>query len=101
MNREAHDGSPSIPARRQRARHDDAVLSAEVRRLVRVLRAYGPLQRASLAHISHAERWREGTFDRAVTAAIRGGLARELPLDFIAADRPGRSRVGPSRSSET
>ena len=100
MNRESNDERPTKPARRRASRHDDAVLSAEVRRLVRVLRSYGPLQRASLARISNAERWREGSFDRAVTEAIREGQVRELPFDFIAPDRPGAPRIGPSRSNE-
>jgi hypothetical protein len=101
MHRESNDERPPTPARRRRtSRHDDAVLSAEVRRLVRVLRAYGPLQRASLARISHAERWREGSLDRAVTEAIRDGQARELPFDFLATDQPGAARSSPSRSSE-
>ena len=100
MNRASNVERPSTQARRQRAsRHDDAVLSAEVRRLVRVLRAFGPLQRASLARISHADRWHEGSFDRAVAEAIRDGQARELPFDFIAID-PGAAPSGPSRSSE-
>ena len=101
MNPESNVEQPATQARRQRAtRHDDAVLSAEVRKLVRVLRAFGPLRRASLARISHADRWHEGSFDRAVSEAVRHGQARELPFDFLASDQPGAAPSGPSRSSE-
>lgn len=74
--------------RRRRKRHDAAIHSAEVRRLVRVLRALGPLPRASLGRISRARRWREGCFDVAVSQGIRSGQLRQLPFDFLAANQP-------------
>lgn len=100
IDREPDGTEPSTPARPRRAsRHDDAVLSAEVRRLVRALRTYGPLQRASLTEFSGAERGREGSFDRAVAEALREGQPRALPFDLIAADRPGAVQPGRSGSS--
>jgi hypothetical protein len=99
MNRESNiQTRPAQTGRRRASRHDQAVLSAEVRRMVRVLRSFGPLPRASLARISQAERWREGSFDHAVKAAIRDGQARELPFDCLAAGRP-RGDAGPSGPS--
>lgn len=72
MNQERNEQALPAQARPRRAsRHDNAVLSAEVARLARVLRA-GAIQRASLRRISHAERERERSLDRAVTHAIRG-----------------------------
>jgi hypothetical protein len=76
-------------------RHDEAIHSAEVRRLVRLLRALGPLPRASLARISHARRWRKGCFDVAVSKGIRQGKLRQLPFDFLAASESSPRRADP------
>jgi hypothetical protein len=78
---------------RRENRHDQAVLSSEVRRLVGVLRTGGPRQRASLQQISHAEQWREGSFDRALTDAIRAGKARARH-NLLAASRPSGGQTG-------
>jgi hypothetical protein len=77
-------------------RHDQAVLSAEVRRLVRVLRAVQPHQRASRMWISQTERQRKGSFDWAVTEAIRDEKAREPSQNFLAAGHRGAERTKPS-----
>jgi len=73
MNPESNSPRRSSSGRRRETRQDAAALSAEIRRLSGVPRALGPRPCASLARISHAERWREGSFQRAVTEAIRGG----------------------------
>jgi hypothetical protein len=84
---------------RRKSRHDQAVLSAEVRRLIGVQRAAGPCPHASATQISDAERWHEGSFDRAVTESTRGEKVRELPQDFLAESRPGAGRTGRSGPS--
>jgi hypothetical protein len=97
-----------VPPAAWRARHRDAVLSAEIRRLVRLTRAVGPLSRPQLARLAHAERWREGGFEAAVESAIASGELRPLAFGYLAvprlddeaerisrrrsAARPGRSR---------
>jgi hypothetical protein len=87
MKQQAKTQTGSAQAwRRRRKRRDEAIQSAEVRRLVRVLRALGPLPRASLARISRANRWREGCFDVAVSKGVRSGQLRRLPFDFLAAN---------------
>jgi len=75
-----------------------AVLAAETRHLVRVVRALGPLPRATLARAAGSAHWREGGFDAAVREGIRQGQLRELPFDFITLpppepNEPDRRRV--------
>lgn len=52
---------------RVRARHARAVIQAEIRRLSR--------------DQAGAERWREGSFEEAVAAAVRAGAIEKLPGD--------------------
>lgn len=92
MNQELNQEAVLAQARLRRAiRYDNAVLSAEVARLVRVLRA-GSIQRRSLPRISPAERGRERSFDRAVTQAIRARTTRALPGESLAPGRPAGAR---------
>ncbi|MGH2849559.1 MAG: hypothetical protein ACRDLP_02985 [Solirubrobacteraceae bacterium] len=63
------------------------MLAAEIRRLVRLTRALGPLSRSQLARLAHAERWREGGFEAAVETAIATGELRSLAFDYVAAPR--------------
>jgi hypothetical protein len=63
-------------------RHRAAVTDAEVRRLVRALHAYGALRRSSLAREVGAVSWRDGGFDRSLSAAVRTGRVQRLPFDF-------------------
>ena len=65
-----------------------AVLAAEVRHLVGVLRDLGPLPRATLARAAGSAHWREGTFDAAVREGVRQGQLKELPFDFVTLPPP-------------
>jgi hypothetical protein len=93
MSGETNDQRTSASAwRLQQLRHQEAIRSAEVARLVHALNSFGPLPRASLPRMSHAERWRAGSFEAAVGEAIRQGKLRELPSDFLAANGPRTRR---------
>jgi len=63
------------------------IVAAETRRLQRQLLAFGPMHRDRLAHTCGAERWREGSFEEAVTEGVRTGLLRKLPLGWLTAER--------------
>jgi hypothetical protein len=77
--------SETVQGRTARARHHDAVLAAEVRRLARALRTVGPMPRPALARATGCDHWREGNFEAALEAGLRSGRLRELPLGFVAA----------------
>lgn len=62
--------------------HDEAVLRAEVKRLVHALAPYGVLQRDVLRREAGASNWHEPGFDRALDAAVRQGQIEALPLGF-------------------
>lgn len=66
-------------------RHRATVVTAEVRRLERTLRAIGPMPRQKLAQTCASGRWHEGTFEEALRAGIASGRLRELPLDWVEA----------------
>ena len=67
--------------------HRDAVIHAEFTRLVRLLRAYGPLPRETLARLDRP-RGRDVSFRQALRAGVDAGEIRELGLGFYeAADR--------------
>jgi hypothetical protein len=63
-------------------RHDEAVLHAEIRRLVRALSPYGVLSRDALSREVVARNWHEPWFERALEAAIEQGEIVALPLGF-------------------
>jgi hypothetical protein len=69
----------------------DVVVDAELKRLVRELRAFGPLKRSTLARRSHATTWHGSAFGEAVSAGVASGRLRLLPFDFIAASAEGSS----------
>ena len=63
-------------------RHHQAVLQAEVRRL---LHAIGPgrvLSRDRLSQFTHAERWPDGGLDAALRAAVDEGVLEPLPFGY-------------------
>jgi hypothetical protein len=62
--------------------HDDAVLQAEVRRLVHALCPFGVLRRDALKREACSASWHEGGFERALEAAIRAGRIERLPFEF-------------------
>jgi hypothetical protein len=62
--------------------HEQAVLRAEVQRLVTALSPYGVLSRDALRREAGALHWHEPLFDRALETAVAGGQIAELPLGF-------------------
>jgi len=64
------------------SRHEEAVVRAEIRRLVRALSPYGVLSREALSREAGAGRWHETRFERALDAAVEQGEIVALPLGF-------------------
>lgn len=60
-----------------------ACVTAETRKLERSLRAIGPMPRSMLARVTHADTWREGSFEEAVREGLRDGRLTELPLGWL------------------
>jgi hypothetical protein len=81
------------------ARHHNAVLQAEVRRLARTLNQYRILHRDTLERACGAEKWHEGGFDSALHEAIKAGALEPLPGGFYraaeAAHRDGAESAQP------
>jgi hypothetical protein len=75
-----------IDSPRDRRRHD-ATIAAEIRKLERNLRELGPMPSERLATLTHAERWREGTFEEAVAVGVREGRLAWLPFHWLKAVR--------------
>jgi hypothetical protein len=71
-----------VPPTRRVARHDNAVIQAEVRRLARTIAPFGVLHRDSLRELAHAAHWNEGGFEAALSAAVREGVIDPLPGNF-------------------
>lgn len=69
-------------ASRRRARHDEAIIQAEVNRLARAIQPFGIMRRAALQKAAGAEHWHQGTFDTALAAATNAGVLTALPLGF-------------------
>jgi hypothetical protein len=65
-----------------RGRHEDAVLHAEARHIVRALAPFRVLHRDALEHVAGAERWQECSFERALAEAVRSGTIERLGEDF-------------------
>ncbi len=63
---------------------DEALLEAEVGRVMHALAPYGVLREDALARACGAGRWRAGQFESALAAAVRGGRVRRLPFGFYA-----------------
>jgi hypothetical protein len=74
---------------RDRRRHDAAV-AAEVRKLERSLREFGPMPRRRLADLAGADQWREGTFEEAVSEGVRQGRLQWMPFHWLKAVRGAR-----------
>ncbi|HTX13575.1 MAG TPA: hypothetical protein VME22_33465 [Solirubrobacteraceae bacterium] len=77
----------SAPGARHRtpgcdSRHDEAILRAEIKRLVRALSPYGVLSRDALGREVGADSWHEPRFERALDAAVKQGKIVALPLGF-------------------
>jgi hypothetical protein len=74
---------------RDRRRHDAAV-AAEIGKLERSLRELGPMPRERLADLAHADQWREGTFEEAVSEGVRQGRLEWMPFHWLKAVRGAR-----------
>jgi hypothetical protein len=74
-------------------RHHDAVVQAEVRRLLRAIGPYRVLSRDTLSHITHAERWSEGGLDGALRAAVEEGVLAPLPFGYYRDRTDGAHRT--------
>lgn len=64
-------------------RHEQAVTEAEIRHLQLALAPFGVLSRAALRERSGSALWHEGTFERALRAAVDRGILDELPGGFF------------------
>jgi len=71
---------------RDRRRHA-ATVEAEIRKLERNLLELGPMPRDRLADLAHADRWRDGTFEEAVSVGVRQGRLEWMPFQWLKATR--------------
>lgn len=67
------------------ARHDEAVIQAEARRLALALAPFGVLSRDALREEVNGSQWREGSFEQALNSAVRTGALERLAGDFYRA----------------
>jgi hypothetical protein len=58
---------------------------AEVRAVVRTLRSYGPLPKATLEELVGASHWREGCLSAVIKVAVAQGRVRALGEEFYEA----------------
>lgn len=83
LNRPQPDSRPQLPKQPSVSeRHDVAVVQAEARRLAHALRPFGVLRKDQLKVVARAASWHEGSFDRALRAAVEAGEIERLPFDF-------------------
>jgi hypothetical protein len=68
------------------ARHS-AILAAEVKRVERELRLYGPMPVSRLARLCGEAAWRDGTLEEVVREGIRQRRLKRLPLGWVASRR--------------
>jgi hypothetical protein len=64
------------------SRHERVVTEAEIRHLQLALAPFRVLSRTALKKCSGSALWHEGTFERALRAAVDRGVLEELPGDF-------------------
>lgn len=64
------------------SKHEDAVIQAEARHLVRTLAPYRILHRDALKQLAGTRRWHECSYERALAAAVRSGEIERLPEEF-------------------
>lgn len=69
--------------------HEQAVLAAEIKRIVRALRQLGVLHRDALGREVRAASWHEGTFERALAAAVSSGQVQRLAFEFYCVEDRG------------
>ena len=87
----APDAGKTGQLTRRLDRHDEAVLAAEVRRLVTELHTSGPLATTTLVRRCHTNHWREGTLDAAIREGTRQRRLPQLPFGYVDVprDEPG------------
>ena len=62
--------------------HGEAVIRAEIKRLVRALSRYRVLRSDALAREAGADVWHQAGFERALQAAVQAGEIEQLPFGF-------------------
>ncbi|HET9718625.1 MAG TPA: hypothetical protein VFP55_00955 [Solirubrobacteraceae bacterium] len=83
IRRTRQSEEPALLRRNRRlARHDSAIMQAEVRRLCRALAPYGILHHDMLREVADADAWHEGGFEAALSAAVSEGVVEPLPGNF-------------------
>jgi hypothetical protein len=75
--------------------HGEAVIHAEIKRLIRTLSRYRVLRGDALAREAGADVWQQEGFDRALQAAIQAGEIEQLPFGFYRL--PHRRRMNGTR----
>ena len=65
-----------------RDNHEDAVIQAEAKHLVRALAPYRVLHREALEQVAGAQRWHQCSFERALAEAVRSAAIERLPEEF-------------------
>jgi len=86
---EPHSHLHGIHSARDHRRHDAAV-AAEIDKLERSLRELGPMPCERLASLAHADQWREGSFEEAVSIGVRDGRLAWMPFNWLKAVRGAR-----------
>lgn len=76
----ARPGATKLNGRQRR--QQQAVIEAEVRRLIHAIRPFGVLGHAALARTAGAARWQTGQFDRALQAAVDQRRLERLPFGY-------------------
>jgi hypothetical protein len=89
MHQQPSHSHHGLQTPRDRRRHDASV-AAEIRKLERNLRELGPMPSERLATLTHADRWREGTFEEAVAVGVREGRLAWMPFGWLKAVRGAR-----------
>ena len=86
---EPHSHHNGIHGPRDKRRHEAAV-AAEIDKLERRLRELGPMPSDRLASLTQADRWREGSFEEAVSVGVREGRLAWMPFHWLKAVRGAR-----------
>ena len=84
-----HSQHRGIQTARDHQRHDAAV-AAEINKLERSLRQLGSMPNERLASLAQDDRWREGSFEEAVSVGVRQGRLAWLPFHWLKAVRDAR-----------
>lgn len=78
--------------------HEQAMLHAQIKRIVHALRPFGVLHRQALEREAGAGMWHGANFEGALRAAVRAGEIDALPFGFYAMPETDRmSQLRPRR----